>query len=63
MADSTVTVPRPGPDEVLMLVCGADGAICWTTWPRDIVADGDFAAQLVPFLDDAQQTLRDAGAG
>lgn len=55
----TITVPRPKPGEVVIAVCDADGASCWTTASKATFADEGFATQILPFLEEGQQRVHE----
>jgi hypothetical protein len=60
MADpETITVPRPKPDEVVLAVIDAEGAIGWTAVPLDMARDGDTLAQMLPILAESQRILHE----
>lgn len=59
----TMTVPRPAPDEVIIAVCGEDGARAWVMGKQGTLGDAEFLAQVEPLLAGAQQRLREQAGG
>jgi hypothetical protein len=58
-AEQTET-PWPKPGQVGIIICGEDGAQAWVTGERSLFEqEPGMVAQLLPFLDEAQQMLRE----
>ena len=59
----TITIPKPPPGQVTLVICGEDGAKAWVSCSRDVLAMEGTVEQLLPCLDDAQERLRAKAAG
>jgi hypothetical protein len=61
-----MTLPRPGPDSVLIAVVGEDGAQAWTIGPKEVLGASGVMGPLLEVLGDTQVRVREertAGRG
>lgn len=56
MADK-ISVPKPPPDRVLMVVCGTDGVIAYIALNELLVRESDLA-EFLNIMRDAQDRMR-----
>jgi hypothetical protein len=52
-------VPKPGPDQVVLAICGDDGAICWTIGDKATMGEPGIMGALIGCLEDGQRILRE----
>jgi hypothetical protein len=50
----TITVARPGPDQVVLAVTDADGANAWVVFRKSDLADAELIQQFMSALAEAQ---------
>jgi hypothetical protein len=53
-----ITVSRPEPGEVVIAVCGADGARAWTVSRKETLADEGVMPQILACLAEVQAEVR-----
>ena len=54
-----MSVPKPGPDQILLAICGADDAICWTIGDKATMGEPGVMGAMVTCLEDGQRVLRE----
>jgi hypothetical protein len=56
----TIAIPRPAPGEFVIAICDEDDDLAWITGSKATMGgDSDLFRQLVPFLEESQQVIRD----
>ena len=57
---TTITVPRPMPDQVVVLTCDTNGARCWMTMSKTVFNE---TTGLLPVLEEGTSRLYQQGDG